>query len=403
MGKNDFIFVKGKNFELSKFEIISYLDTRKYKYDILNDTEDFLIVRFLDSIDTEKMMSLLGGTLKIANVLEEIPKNELGRMKSILINKLDKIGLEKIFKFKTEKFIFGVSVYSNKDSYKIYKIMGNYFKKRLKQGGITSKYFGFPKKRKPQLTNVEVIKKNLVDNGAEIIVCISTNKVYIGITKTIHNPFEFQKRDIERPVQRTIFSISPRLSHILINLSGAKEGDMLLDQFCGIGTILQEALLNGIKILGVDIDEACIKSSKENLRWVSKEYKLGLNNIDERLIVGDARKLSEYFGENSIDAIATEPSLGPPLKKRPTIQEANKIFKEIKTLYTGSLKEMYKILKSKKRIAIVSPCIRITKSKYVKFDFASIVNKIGFKIISSFTDAERRHKTFREIFIIEKP
>jgi tRNA G10 N-methylase Trm11 len=388
----DFIFIKGKNEELSNFEIISYLESRNYKYDILDESKEFLIAR-LDEIYIEKMMKSLGGTLKIADVLLYTAKDEIE-------NNLGKMELEKIFKERRERLIFGVSVYSEKDSYKIYKSVGNYFKKTLKQYGIRAKYFGFDRKRKPQLTNVEVIKKNLISESAEIIVCCSKNKAYVGITKAIHNPFEFQKRDVGRPKQRIIFSISPRLSNILINLSWAKEGDTILDPFCGIGTILQEAVLNGIKIRGLDLDSECIEAAKENLKWLAKEYEL---YFDEKIMVGDSRKLSEYFEENSIDAIATEPYLGPPLKKKPSLQEINEIFEEIKNLYEDSLREMYKVLKPNKRIAIVSPCIRTTKSKCIKFDFKSIASKIGFKTIKSFIDAEERHKTVREIFVIQKP
>ena len=251
------------------------------------------------------------------------------------------------------------------------------------------------------MTNVEVINQNIISESAEIIACSSRDKVYIGITQVVHNPFEFQKRDVGRPRQRIIFSISPRLANILINLSQAKEGDILLDPFCGIGTILQEAALNGIIIRGMDIDEECVKAAKENLKWLSKEY--NLSSLDEKIMTGDSRNLSEYFERNSIDAIATEPYLGPPLKKKPSLNEINKIFEEIQDLYDDSLREIYKVLKPGKRIAIVSPCIRTTKSKCVNFDFRSIAAKNGFKIVNSFIDAEARHKTVREIFIIQKP
>lgn len=43
----------------------------------------------------------------------------------------------------------------------------------------------------------------------------------------------------------------------MINISGIKEG-VLLDPFCGIGSILQEAVLMGFDIRGVDIDKNCI-------------------------------------------------------------------------------------------------------------------------------------------------
>jgi tRNA G10 N-methylase Trm11 len=390
MGKNDFIFIKGKNPELSKFEILSYLDARNYEYKVLENAKDFLIIN-INNADIERMINSLGGTLKIAPILASFLKSELN-------SALENINVKDIFKSKIK--LFGVSVYAEKNSYETYKLIGGYFKKKLKQDGISTNYFGFSRKE-PVMTNVEVIKKNLINESAEIVVC-SKNKTYIGVTKAIHNPFEFQKRDIGRPIQRTIFSIPPRLAKILINLSGAKEGDKLLDPFCGIGTILQEAILNGINIIGLDIDENCIRGSKENLRWLSTEYNLNLN-IDDKVKQGDARRLSEYFQRNSIDAIATEPYLGPPLKNKPKESEAYKIFEDIENLYEESLREMYIVLKPKKRIAIVSPCIRISKTRDVKFDFQSIVRKVGFKMVNSFIDAEERHRTFREIFVLEKP
>jgi len=390
MEKNDFILIKGKNPELSKFEILSYLDARNYEYKVLENAKDFLVIN-INNVDIEKMINSLGGTLKIAAVLASSLKSELN-------SALENIKLEEIFKSKIK--LFGISVYAEKNSYETYKLIGGYFKKKLKQSGISANYFGFSRKE-PVMTNVEVIKKNLINESAEIVVC-SKNKIYIGVTKAIHNPFEFQKRDIGRPVQRTIFSIPPRLAKILVNLSGAKEGDKLIDPFCGIGTILQEAILNGINIIGLDIDENCIRGSKENLRWLSTEYNLNLN-IDDKVKQGDARRLSEYFQRNSIDAIATEPYLGPPLKNKPKESEAYKIFEDIEDLYEESLREMYIVLKPKKRIAIVSPCIRISKTRDVKFDFHSIVRKVGFKIVDSFIDAEARHRTFREIFVLEKP
>lgn len=390
MEKNDFIFIKGKNPDLSKFEILSYLDARNYEYKVLENAKDFLIIN-INNIDIEKIISSLGGTLKIAPVLASFLKSELNHA-------LENINVKEIFKSKIK--LFGISVYAEKNSYETYKLIGGYFKKKLKQDGISANYFGFSRKE-PVMTNVEVIKKNLINESAEILVC-SKNKTYIGVTKAIHNPFEFQKRDVGRPAQRTIFSIPPRLAKILVNLSRAKEGDKLLDPFCGMGTILQEAVLNGINIIGLDIDEKCIEGSKENLRWLNKEYNLNLN-VDEKVRHGDARSLSEYFQRNSIDAIATEPYLGPPLKSKPTESEAYKIFENIENLYEESLREMYIVLKPKKRIAIVSPCIKTTKSKFVKFDFQSIVRKIGFRMVDSFIDAEERHKTFREIFVIEKP
>ena len=249
------------------------------------------------------------------------------------------------------------------------------------------------------MTNVEIIKKKLVEESVEIIVCAS-DKYYIGTTESLHNPFDYQKRDMERPIQRPIFSIPPRLANIMINLVGAKGGDSLLDPFCGIGTILQEAALRKIKINGIDKDEECIKSAKTNLGWLADQY--GINIDLEKIRHGDATRLSEYFEEDSIDAIATEPYLGPPLKGNQSHEDVEKIFEEIRPLYEKALKEFYKVLKGGKRASIVSPCIRMRENKVIRFNFKEIAEASGFKIINSIIDAEKRHRTQREIFVIEK-
>ena len=229
------IFIKGKNPELSRLEIISYLDSRNYKYSVVEDSVDFVVID-MDSV-VLGMIDSLGGTLKIANVLAEgddINKEDVGNL-----------GLEKLLKEK----IFGLSVYSQTNQYEIYNSIGKDLKNVFKEKGIKAKYFGFPKHRRPMMRNIEVIKKELVEHSFELVVCVSEKRFYIGITNSLHNPLEFQKRDVGRPVQRAIFSIPPRLANIMINLAQAKEGDILLDPFCGIGTILQEAALKGIIIL----------------------------------------------------------------------------------------------------------------------------------------------------------
>lgn len=381
------IFIKGKNPELSRLEIISYLDSRNYKYSVVEDSVDFVVID-MDSVVLGVIESL-GGTLKIANVLAEgddINKEDVGNL-----------GLEKLLKEK----IFGLSVYSQTNQYEIYNSIGKDLKNVFKEKGIKAKYFGFPKHRRPMMRNIEVIKKELVEHSFELVVCVSEKRFYIGITNSLHNPLEFQKRDVGRPVQRAIFSIPPRLANIMINLAQAKEGDILLDPFCGIGTILQEAALKGIIIAGIDKDENCITSARQNLKWLSDEYNLRMD-LGRRVKAGDATKLSKYFKKDSIDAIVTEPYLGPPLKGNQNQKKVKELFDELRPMYEKSLKEMHKVLGSGKRVVIVSPCIRTREDNVIKFDFENIAKKVGFKIIESVTDFEKRHRTIREIFVIEK-
>ena len=112
-----------------------------------------------------------------------------------------------------------------------------------------------------------------------------------------------------------MFAISPRLSKIMINLTHCTPGKTFLDPFCGVGTILQEALLSRAKVVGLDINRWCVDAAKRNLDWISREYEL--RDADFTVVQGDVREMApKIHGE--IDCIATEPDLGPALRELPT-------------------------------------------------------------------------------------
>jgi tRNA G10 N-methylase Trm11 len=280
---------------------------------------------------------------------------------------------------------------------------------------------GFSKNREhPQLSPVEVLKKNLVENKAEILFCIGKKQTLVSTTVAVHNPFEFQKRDIGKPNQRKIFAISPRLARIMVNLASCTSGKLLLDPFCGVGTILQEALLTNAKVVGVDINPWCIKAARENLEWLKREY--ALKEVEYTILQGDARRLTGKI-EQEVDCIATEPDLGPALRHVPTTPYATKIIDKLKPLYYSFLEEAYKILKKEGRLVLVTPYMRTRSGRPVTMPIGEKAIGIGFKRVcpfqkevfakdsrvqedltemASFVDAEKRHKIGREIHIFQK-
>jgi tRNA G10 N-methylase Trm11 len=280
---------------------------------------------------------------------------------------------------------------------------------------------GFSKNRKyPQLSPVEVLKKNLVENKAEILFCIGKKQTLIATTVAVHNPFEFQKRDVGKPNQRKIFAIPPRLARIMVNLASCTSGKLLLDPFCGVGTILQEALLAKAKVVGVDINPWCVKAAAENLEWLKREY--ALKEAGYTVLQGDARRLTEKLKEE-VDCIATEPDLGPALRHVPTTAYAMKIIAKLEPLYYSFLEEAYKVLKEDGRLVLVTPYMRTRSGKPIAMPIGEKAVNTGFKRVypfqkkvfakdvdvkktladtASFVDAEMRHKIGREIHVFQK-
>jgi tRNA G10 N-methylase Trm11 len=288
--------------------------------------------------------------------------------------------------------------------------------------GKKSKFMGFAKDRRlPQLSHVEVLKKNFVENKAEILFCVGKEQTFVATTTAVHNPFEFQKRDMDKPVQRKIFAMPPRLARIMINLATCTEGKVLLDPFCGVGTILPEVLLAKAKAVGVDINRWCVEASSRNLEWLKDEY--SLENAEYRILQGDVHRLSQKIGLEQVDCVATEPDLGPALRQVPTTSYATRIVGKLEPLYRGLLEEAYKVLRRDGRLVLVSPYIKTRSGKPVTMGIEEKAVEIGFEQVfpfkrgffvedtvateklmamASFVDAEERHKVGREIHVFQK-
>jgi len=378
-------FILGKNPELSKAEILSYLSGRGAMAEIEAFEKDFLVLGI--NGDFSVKIEDLGGSIKVFGVLDVMSDIEL-----------DKIEFRKYFDLSVDIITFGLSFYGVGNWQEEYQKISKHIKTLLRSEGIKTGSLHLPENRS-YLEHLEVINKKLIKNG-EIIFCFSKNKYYIGKTLQVHNPLDFQKRDVGRPEQRAIFSIPPRLAKIMINLLEIKEGT-LLDPFCGIGTILQEAALMGFDIKGVDINNKCVEAAKKNIIWLEKEFGTNVQELDKKIVHGDSRKLSNIFTKESIDGIVTEPYLGPPIKGTPTITEARVILSEIEDLYIKTLKEANIILRGGSRVCIVSPRIKTDRSD-LSLNMKDISRKAGFDLIKQFTDSEERHKIIREINILEK-
>ncbi|MCS7134904.1 MAG: DNA methyltransferase [Candidatus Aenigmarchaeota archaeon] len=379
----EYCFILGKNHALSISEIIHYLKNREINFKLLEFKKDYAIIS-IENIAITHLINDLGGTIKIGKYISK------------------DFQFRDVFNKYEEKVRIGLSVYPN--NRKFYEELKQNIKTQFKEYKVKYKIVSSGYTNTTSLKHFEVTKKLLKNNGKEIIVIRSENSQKIFLTISVHNPFEFKKRDVERPKQRPIFSIPPRLAKILINLA-AKPGDVLLDPFCGIGTILQEALIMGIKPIGIDKDNKCVQWSKENIEWIRKIYSI-TSNAD--IFEGDATKLSEYFENESIDCIVTEPYLGPPLKFKPTKKEAEEIIKNLEKMYAEFLCQSYNILKRNAKVSIVFPNFLTKDGFEVKVDIEKLCQLSGFSRANllenkkTIIDADKDQITRREIVLLKK-
>ncbi len=431
----ELVFIPGKNWKLSLAELISFLEVKCAKVEVNESSKTFFVLSVSDPdlID----ISALGGMIKVG---KPIAKLDTEKVKEAFLNgdkqrkkqigkEISETGLvnrmfERDF---SRKSVFGVSVYWADSALRpvskmLQRFLGSTVKKLLAAEGRKVNFMGFARERNyPQLTHVEVLKKKLIESNAEILFCVGKKNTFVATTTAVHDPFEFQKRDIGKPCQRTIFAIPPRLARIMINMATLQEGKVLLDPFCGVGTILQEALLTGAKVVGMDINQWCVDAATRNLEWLKQEY--SLRNANYRVVQGDVSKLTVKIGREQVDCIVTEPDLGPALRQVPTGPYAQRIMEKLQPLYHNFLEESFRVLRKGGRLVLVSPHIKTRSGQQVSMRIGKKAVELGFKTafpfkrtifaentaateelatMASFVDSDERHKIGREISILQK-
>jgi tRNA G10 N-methylase Trm11 len=151
----------------------------------------------------------------------------------------------------------------------------------------------------------------------------------------------------------------------------------MLDPFCGVGTILMEAVLQGINCIGIDKNPSRISSARRNLAWISKEYgsrSLGACSLE----VGDAAKIGIILKDKKVDAVVTEPILLPKFTSMPNIEKAKNVINKASRIYSSSLYSIGEVMKKGGRIVMVVPSVRTYEGKEVSITLEGY-EEIGLK------------------------
>ena len=416
---------------LSLAELTAYFETHNIKFEVQYFNREFFVIEVEKPLGPSEMEDL-GGTIKIGDPKITLP-TDLIKEAFIIKNKQAQkqvtatIAESSIPKnMQPDKVFFGVSLYFTDNAYapmgmRMQRAIGSAIKDELKVLGKKADFMGFGVDRKQaQLTHVEVIKKNFVENQAEVLFCVGKTQTWVATTVAVHNPFEFQKRDIQKPNQRVIFAMPPRLARIMVNLSACNKGKVLLDPFCGVGTILQEALLEKAAVIGIDKNSWCVEAAEENLEWLIQTYEL--HGTDFRVLQGEVEQLAEKIGLEMVDSIVSEPDLGPALREVPTGPYAEKIMEKLEPLFSSYIEESYRTLKTGGRLILVTPYIKTRSNEAVTMPINEEIERVGFKRVYAFNfgmfnrdldvgklvhaaslvEMDERHKIGREIHILQK-
>lgn len=276
--------------------------------------------------------------------------------------------------FPDRNFNFSLSLYCvHEDQEMVYEELSEELLSTIREFGLKKANL-IRSRAGPELYSERVLSRSAMDF---IVFPIGATSQW-GVTVYVPETEGFKERSTERPYVTSGISLSSRLARMLVNISGVLKGQVLLDPFCGSGTILGEALLKGANCIGVDRNHGSVERTKDNLAWLLTHSKRGGPAPEYSVVVGDATKLQRSLGGRMVDAIVSEPILMPRLSSPPTIEKARRLIKHASVIYSEALHEMSEILKPGGRMVLVAPSLRTIDGKDVTLSFEDL-DEVGLR------------------------
>lgn len=421
-----FAFILGREKELALAELRAVLKRFDFCFDILSIKGNiaFANIESFSKDDAIRAINILGGTTKIFKVLGDVGAE------------LEKQIIDIILENKTteSKLNFGISWYDqiNKHAFQF----GLLVKKALKSKGLSVRYV---ESREAEISTILSTKNNLAGEGIEIGILGRQ----IGILLAVSNPYEWSKRDYDKPkADKRSGMLPPKLARMMVNLALSQSKEykikdlelkkistsigncsdcIVIDPFCGSGNILMEAMMLECDVFGSDISEKAVKDTIANLDWLMQTSKCKMQNA--KIVLADATKdnlislmkNSKFKVENyDCNAIVCEPYLGEPKKFKPSLNAAKGEYNKVKDIYIGFLKNIASLYSSNEAssrprtsndiiLCIVFPLVETVEGKRHSLFLESVdeIKKLGYTQIRSFIYGRDYQVVKREIVLLK--
>lgn len=378
-----YFFNLGRNPSLSAAEILSVFRIKQITRKIEIFSEEILMAATDSFLDVEQINQVLGGSIKIGQVFDAVGMDE-DESKFNRIFSSDNL-VSHYLPSISGKIHFGVSIYNGGGQIqyvaqleKQLKDINKLIKENLQNAGFKA---GFVQIKGRFISSVSVAKNNLLHKGAEIVLIVALDKILVGRTMAVQEFEEFSKRDFDRPRKdKRSGIIPPKLARMMINISEIGPDEVIFDPFCGSGTVMQEAIFLGNKrIIGSDISNKAVRDTKENIEWIFHSFRnINRNKFNIRIFETDIRKAPEVIPPQSVDAVVTEPFLGPPLFRMPDENTVRTIFQNLEKLYLDAFASLSKIVKKSGKIVICFPSFAIN-GQMMFMDIIKKIESLGFR------------------------
>lgn len=336
----------------------------------------------------------LAGTVKLGDIIAAVPLSDLDAKQ--LADLIDE-------RPRAPRILFGLTVQSGTaQARKQIKNLPIQLKRELQARGKSVRWITGDN---GEIAPAAISKMHLDTEGYDFNIFIDKDTAYVGLTSHVQNIDAWSERDFGRPFRDAKTGmLPPKLARIMVNLGLQNQADMkiLLDPFCGGGTVLMEAAMmeKELRIIGSDIDAKQISGSKRNIEWLIARGFLKKSDT-ERLSYFSLPAQHIDREVRNADVIVTEGYLGKPLNGHESLQglETNK--RDVERVWIETLPTLSKIQTAGARLICIWPSMRSSAGK-VTVDPSKAAHDSGYTESARFSYARPDQNIIRNIVVLEK-
>ncbi len=291
----------------------------------------------------------LGGSIKAGTIIKKCP---IDSTKADLCATIVADLTERVLE---GRVLFGISVYAldaqGTKQEKTLAGLGAEVKHALVEEGRQARHVT---SNDQTLSAVTITKNHLLGPGVEYSIFLDGGMIALGVTTWVQPYEDFSAREFGRPRANSRSGMIPvKLARMMLHLADLPTSATILDPFCGSGTIATEALaLDFQHVIASDILERAIEETKENSAWILEQTQTA-GKID--VIHIPVERLAERVAPATIDAIITEPLLGPPLRGSETREFVEKTVENLEKLYIAAFEQFSLVLKKDSPVIFILP------------------------------------------------
>ena len=152
---------------------------------------------------------------------------------------------------------------------------------------------------------------------------------------------------------------------------------IILDPFCGTGTVLQEALLQGYDVLASDLSDKMIDYTQQNLDWIVRSHRHTGTILD----ISQADATTHTWPHASaVDAVVCETYLGQPFSAPPSPAKLKEVVGNCNHIISSFLKNIHPQLRPGTPLCIAVPAWRGSDSHFTHLPLTRDLAKLGYTL-----------------------